>query len=72
MTRPTLRLLHTSDVHIGDERIGFEAGETIHTESSYKFTVEEFQELACRAGFEPQRVWTDDRALFSVHYMTAA
>lgn len=50
--------------------IGFAAGETIHTESSYKYTVEEFQALAAQAGFKSDRVWTDDKELFSVHYFT--
>lgn len=52
--------------------IGFAMGETIHTESSYKYTVEEFQALAGRAGFKSDRVWTDVDDLFSVHYFTAA
>jgi dimethylhistidine N-methyltransferase len=45
----------------------FARGERIHTENSYKYTVPEFQELARRAGWEPQEVWTDRDSLFSVH-----
>lgn len=56
-------------VRIGDWRFNFEAGHGIHTENSYKYTVEEFQELAGNAGFSPVRVWTDPEALFSVHYL---
>ncbi len=48
----------------------FAEGETIHTENSYKFTVEEFHDLATRAGFRPERTWTDDAGLFSIHYLT--
>jgi len=55
-------------VKVGDYFIDFSAGESIHTESSYKYTVIEFQELAIDAGFKPRQVWTDSGELFSVHY----
>ncbi len=45
----------------------FQAGESIHTENSYKFSIEEFQTLAAQAGLASLRVWQDDDALFSVH-----
>lgn len=47
----------------------FAVNETIHTENSYKYTIAEFQELARSAGFTPISVWTDERSLFSVHYL---
>ncbi|KWB53915.1 dimethylhistidine N-methyltransferase [Burkholderia ubonensis] len=47
----------------------FDAGERIHTENSYKFTVDGFRAIARRAGFEPDAVWTDDARLFSVHWL---
>ncbi len=56
-------------VRIGEETITFRAGETIHTENSYKSTVPEFQALAACAGFQPRRCWIDDAGLFSIHYM---
>ena len=46
-------------------------GETIHTENSYKYTLESFSQLASRAGLELQKSWLDDEALFSVHYLAA-
>lgn len=46
----------------------FEAGEMIHTEYSYKYTLNGFSELVRPAGFEVERVWTDDRSYFSVQY----
>ncbi|MDZ7804482.1 L-histidine N(alpha)-methyltransferase [Thiohalophilus sp.] len=46
----------------------FDKDETIHTESSYKYTVEEFIDLAGRAGFTSRQVWTDPDNLFSLHY----
>jgi dimethylhistidine N-methyltransferase len=45
----------------------FRKGESIHTENSYKYTVSEFQDLAVRAGWQSNRVWTDANNLFSVH-----
>ena len=49
----------------------FEAGETIHTENSYKYSIRQFQELARTAGWMPGRVWLDDGNLFSVHELIA-
>ena len=48
---------------------GFAEGETIHTEKSYKYSVAEFRELAARAGFTTDTVWTDDANLFSLHLL---
>lgn len=48
----------------------FREGETIHTESSYKYSLNEFQNMAEVAGFETTRVWTDDKRLFSLHYLS--
>ena len=48
--------------------IEFRTGETIHTENSYKYTVESFQALARGSGWSPLKVWTD--GLFSVHALT--
>jgi dimethylhistidine N-methyltransferase len=54
-------------VRIDGRCFEFKAGETIHTENSYKFSVEEFQGLAAQAGLASLQVWQDDDALFSVH-----
>lgn len=55
----------------GDE-YSFDPGETIHTEDSHKYGIEEFQRLAQDAGFASQAAWTDERNLFSVHLLKAA
>ncbi len=55
------------EVHIDGQTFSFDKNESIHTESSYKYTVDEFQALAQMAGFQPIRVWTDAENLFSVH-----
>jgi dimethylhistidine N-methyltransferase len=64
-----LESLRSQSVSIGATRIDFERGETIHTENSYKYSVDEFQSLAARAGFSARQCWVDERRLFSIHYM---
>ena len=56
-------------VNIEGRAFEFAAGEGIHTENSYKYTVREFGALAARAGFRQQAVWTDDQDLFSVQLL---
>ncbi len=72
--RIEMRLIALTEhtVNVGDEEFAFEAGEHIVTEHSHKFGVEQFAELAARAGFDVRSVWTDDDALFSVQYLQAA
>src|SRR5690606_20039888 len=57
------------DVTIEGRRFHFEAGESLHTENSYKYTLESFKQLASSAGFDSRGQWTDAQALFSVHYL---
>jgi dimethylhistidine N-methyltransferase len=52
------------------ECIDFRAGETIHTENSYKYSIESFGALARGAGWSPVAVWTDPKKYFSVHVLT--
>ena len=56
-------------VRVGGRPFDFAAGETIHTENSYKYTIGEFQALARAAGYQPLAVFTDNEALFSVHVL---
>ncbi|TVP87273.1 MAG: L-histidine N(alpha)-methyltransferase [Thioalkalivibrio sp.] len=56
-------------VRIGEEVFDFDADETIHTENSYKYGLDEFEGLARRAGMKAVGVWTDQRGLFSVHLL---
>lgn len=58
-------------VHVGGEhRFDFECGERIHTENSYKYTLESFAGTAGKAGFNVSAVWTDADQLFSVQLLT--
>ena len=58
-------------VRVADHPIHLRAEERILTEYSYKYSAAEFAELAGRAGFSIEDVWTDKDALFSVQYLTA-
>jgi uncharacterized SAM-dependent methyltransferase len=58
-------------VHVDGQRIEFGEGDSIHTESSYKYTIDGFRRLAVQAGYRPKAVWTDDAGLFSVHWLVA-
>jgi dimethylhistidine N-methyltransferase len=66
-----LMSLKDQTVTLDGKSFKFAEGETIHTENSYKYGIEEFQALAGRAGFTPVKVWTDADDLFSIHYLTA-
>jgi uncharacterized SAM-dependent methyltransferase len=66
-----LESLYQQIVHVAGQRFEFKPGETIHTEISCKYTVEEFQRLARGARFHPEQVWTDPANLFAVHAMMA-
>lgn len=54
-------------VRLCGETIDFRAGETIHTESSYKYTLESFGAMARGSGWTPLKSWTDRDNCFSVH-----
>jgi dimethylhistidine N-methyltransferase len=60
------------EIRIGDKLFRFRAGENIHTENSYKYSVWQFQDLARVAGWLPARVWTDEDQQFSVHELVAS
>lgn len=56
-------------VNIDQECFHFGPDDYIHTENSYKYHIEEFQQLARDAGFQAVQCWTDDESLFSVHFL---
>jgi len=58
-------------VSIAGQRYHFVTDETIHTENSYKYSVDEFKALAAKSGFRSEAVWVDDDRLFSVHLFKA-
>ena len=66
-----LASLKRQRVSVCRERVDFRAGETIHTENSYKYSIESFACLARGAGWTPLSVWTDRDSYFSVHALAS-
>lgn len=54
-------------VLVSGQRYHFVTDETIHTENSYKYSVEEFKALAAKSGLQSAAVWLDEDELFSIH-----
>ena len=53
-------------VNILNQIIKFKKGESIHTENSYKYTLEGFSELSKKSGFQISQVLKDKNNLFSI------
>ena len=58
--------LKKQEVKIADQVFAIEEGETLHTENSYKFSVDGIQKLALSQGLEPGPVWTDSKGWFGL------
>jgi dimethylhistidine N-methyltransferase len=56
-------------VTVGGEVIEFEAGETICTEYSHKYTVDEFASLAANVGLTLRREWIAEKKKFAVLHL---
>lgn len=71
--RIEMHLIATRDLGFAaaGRRFAMRAGESIHTENSYKYTREEARFLARASGWEPLADWTDREALFSLHVWRA-
>jgi dimethylhistidine N-methyltransferase len=57
-------------VRVAGRTMEFRAGETIHTENSYKYTLDSFVAVARGSGWRPVAAWTDAGANFSIHALT--
>jgi dimethylhistidine N-methyltransferase len=55
-----------------DLEIGFAKGESIHTENSYKFTLEQLAGMAAETGFRLEKSWFDKAERYSFNLFTAA
>ena len=71
--RIEMHLLSLRDqrVRVDGDSIRLRDGESIFTESSYKYTLAEFEQLAGEAGYKLKSAWLDDQRLFSVQYFLA-
>lgn len=63
-----LRSILPQLVRVNQTMFRFHEGETIHTENSYKYSVEEFTALAAKAGMTLRKFWKDKDSLFCVYY----
>jgi len=74
MHRVEMHLVSTvaQAVSVGGAQFEFTPDETIHTENSYKYTVDRFTSLVTDSGFQVSKTWIDPDGLFSIHYLDAA
>jgi len=61
-----LRAERATEAHIDGRTFSFAEGETIHTESSYKYTPERLGALARAGGWSVEQVWTDPKDWFAL------
>ncbi len=61
--------LSAAEYRLGGQPIRFEAGESIHTDSSHKYDPDSFRAVVGEAGWEPVRCWVDADGLFSLHLL---
>jgi L-histidine N-alpha-methyltransferase len=59
-------------VRVGDATFNFRAGESIHTENSYKYDLNDLSLRASECGLRTDDVWTDPRGYFAVLHLVAA
>jgi len=69
-----IRSNKTQDVYIGvlQRSFSFLPGETIHTENSYKYSVDQIAGMSAEAGFEVVNRWEDERGYFSLNLLAPA
>lgn len=63
-----LEATRAATVRWADGERTFALGERIHTENSYKWTLESFSALLSQAGFQNSRHWTDPEQRFAVFW----
>ncbi|MFT5433340.1 MAG: dimethylhistidine N-methyltransferase [Myxococcota bacterium] len=71
--RVEMHLVSLTDqtVSVRGQEFAFREGETLWTESSYKYALWQFYDLAATAGFEQRQTWTDAGRRFAVIYLEA-
>jgi L-histidine N-alpha-methyltransferase len=71
--RIEMHLVSATDqwVRVGDATFAFNAGESIHTENSYKYDLIDFARRATKCGLRAEATWTDANRHFAVLFLTA-
>lgn len=62
----------TQTARVLGRSFSFRPGESIHTESSYKYSLDRFIALARGSGWTVRKSWTDAAGMFSVHALVAS
>ena len=57
-------------IDIDGVEIKFDVGESIHTESSYKYSPKQFEALASDAGWKVEKTWLADGDMFSAFLLS--
>lgn len=57
------------EIVLEGEQFHFAEGESIHTENSYKYSLDELEELVSNR-YSVEQVWTDDRDYFSLQFLS--
>lgn len=66
-----LRSLRDQQIKLNEHTFYFQSGETIHTENSYKYSVEAFGILAREAGWQLEKVWQDEQQYYGMYLLRA-
>ena len=71
-SRVEMHLVCQEDIsfQIDGRYFNLDEGETIWTESSYKYSLSSFEHLANQAGLKVKKIWTDPKQYFSVQYLS--
>ncbi|MFN1834846.1 L-histidine N(alpha)-methyltransferase [Balneola sp. MJW-20] len=69
-SRIEMHLISKTDqqVCVNDRRYTIRKGESIHTENSHKYSLQQFKKMV-EPWFGVKKVWTDDEQLFSIQYL---
>jgi uncharacterized SAM-dependent methyltransferase len=54
-----------------NQQFRFGKGETIHTENSYKYSIEQIRELAYKADFRLLQHWIDEKEFYSLNLLSS-
>lgn len=65
------RTMQTVNIDKLGLQVEFQEGETIHTESSHKYDLNQLAVLAQETGFKPARTWFDTEKRFSCNFWSA-
>ena len=68
---PHLVALTDTQIGLGDRLIDIAAGDSIRTDLSWKYTIEEFSSLAVASGWTIARQWIDPQKRFCLHLLQA-